>query len=146
MKRTWVAQMILAAGIVHAPVASSAPAGGGAPSAPAVSASAAPTGGAARAAAWEVRASDVTLARTLERWAAAAGYKLKWDASRNFLIGAPDEYVGTFEEALQHILQSPGIRYSDYPLEACVYANTPPLIRITRLGEQRRECDADPTP
>jgi len=85
-------------------------------------------------------ASDVTLAKTLERWAAAAGHKLKWDAARNFLIGAPDVYVGTFEEALQHVLRSPGIRFSDYPLEACLYANTPPLVRITRLGEQAREC------
>lgn len=89
---------------------------------------------------WEVKSSDVTLAKTLERWAAASGHKLKWDASRNFLIGAPDLYVGTFEGALQHILRSPGIRYSDYPLEACVYANTPPLVRITRQGEQSREC------
>ena len=89
---------------------------------------------------WEVKASDVTLARTLERWAAAGGHKLKWDASRNFLIGAPDLYVGTFEGALQHVLRSPGIRYSDYPLEACFYANTPPLVRITRQGEQSREC------
>jgi hypothetical protein len=87
-----------------------------------------------------VKASDVTLARTLERWAAAGGHKLKWDASRNFLIGAPDLYVGTFEGALQHVLRSPGIRYSDYPLEACFYANTPPLVRITRQGEQSREC------
>jgi len=89
---------------------------------------------------WEVMATDVTLAKTLERWSAAAGHKLKWDAARNFLIGAPDVYVGTFEEALQHVLRSPGIRFSDYPLEACVYANTPPLVRITRLGEQVREC------
>lgn len=91
---------------------------------------------------WEVMATDVTLAKTFERWSAAAGHKLKWDAARNFLIGAPDVYVGTFEEALQHVLRSPGIRFSDYPLEACVYANTPPLVRITRLGEQVRECAA----
>lgn len=103
----------------------------------------APYGGAAHdVTTWEVKASDVTLARTLERWAQASGHKLKWDASRNFLIGAPDQYVGTFEDALQHVLRSPGIRYSDYPLEACVYANTPPLVRITRLGEQSRECSA----
>lgn len=91
---------------------------------------------------WEVRTSDVTLSKTVERWTAAAGHKLKWDAARNFLIGAPDVYVGTFEGALQHLLSSPGIRHSDYPLEACVYANTPPLVRITRQGEQSRECAA----
>ena len=91
---------------------------------------------------WDVKTSDITLYRTLERWASAAGYKLKWDASRNFLIGAPDVYTGSFESALQTVWSSAGIRLSDYPLEACIYANTPPLVRITRQGEQARECSA----
>lgn len=91
---------------------------------------------------WDVRTQDVTLARTLERWGAQAGYRVKWDAQRNFLIGAPDSVEGTFESALKAILGSSGIRQSDYPLEACIYANTPPLVRITRQGEQARECDA----
>ena len=91
---------------------------------------------------WEVKTSDITLYRTLERWSIAAGYKLKWDAAKNFLIGAPDIYAGSFESALQSVLSSSGIRLSDYPLEACIYANTPPLVRITRQGEQARECSA----
>jgi len=91
---------------------------------------------------WSVLVQDITLARTLERWAAQAGYRIKWDAQRNFLIGAPDSVDGTFETALKAILGSAGIRQSDYPLEACIYANTPPLVRITRQGEQARECDA----
>lgn len=91
---------------------------------------------------WEVKTSDITLYRTLERWSTAAGYKLKWDAGKNFLIGAPDIYAGSFESALQSVLSSSGIRLSDYPLEACIYANTPPLVRITRQGEQARECSA----
>lgn len=127
---------LIAAGLAHAASAQPAPRLDVMPVAPYDS-------GAGRdVATWEVKASDVTLARTFERWALTAGHKLKWDASRNFLIGAPDHYVGTFEDALQHVLRSPGIRYSDYPLEACVYANTPPLVRITRLGEQARECSA----
>jgi hypothetical protein len=91
---------------------------------------------------WSVLVQDITLARTLERWAAQAGVRVKWDAQRNFLIGAPDSVEGTFETALKAILSSAGIRQSDYPLEACIYANTPPLVRITRAGEQARECDA----
>jgi hypothetical protein len=91
---------------------------------------------------WSVLVQDITLARTLERWGAQAGYRVKWDAQRNFLIGAPDSVEGTFETALKAILNSAGIRQSDYPLEACIYANTPPLVRITRQGEQARECDA----
>lgn len=91
---------------------------------------------------WSVLTQDITLARTLERWGAQAGYRVKWDAQRNFLIGAPDTIEGTFETALKSVLDSAGIRQSDYPLEACIYANTPPLVRITRQGEQARECDA----
>jgi hypothetical protein len=91
---------------------------------------------------WSVLVQDITLARTLERWGAQAGYRVKWDAQRNFLIGAPDSVDGTFESALREILNSAGIRQSDYPLEACIYANTPPLVRITRQGEQARECEA----
>ena len=91
---------------------------------------------------WNVLVQDITLARTLERWGAQAGYRVKWDAQRNFLIGAPDSVDGSFETALKTILNSAGIRQSDYPLEACIYANTPPLVRITRQGEQTRECDA----
>jgi len=91
---------------------------------------------------WSVLVADITLARTLERWGIQAGYRVKWDAQRNFLIGAPDSVDGTFETALKAILGSAGIRQSDYPLEACIYANTPPLVRITRQGEQARECDA----
>jgi len=91
---------------------------------------------------WNVLVQDITLSRTLERWGAQAGYRVKWDAQRNFLIGAPDSVDGSFETALKAILNSAGIRQSDYPLEACIYANTPPLVRITRQGEQSRECDA----
>ena len=91
---------------------------------------------------WSVLVQDITLAHTLERWGAQAGVRVKWDAQRNFLIGAPDSVDGTFETALKAILSSAGIRQSDYPLEACIYANTPPLVRITRRGEQARECDA----
>ena len=91
---------------------------------------------------WSVLVQDITLARTLERWGAQAGYRVRWDAQRNFLIGAPDSVEGTFESALREILNSAGIRQSDYPLEACIYANTPPLVRITRQGEQARECEA----
>jgi Toxin co-regulated pilus biosynthesis protein Q len=91
---------------------------------------------------WRVLVQDITLEHTLQRWGAQAGYRVKWDAQRNFLIGAPNSVEGTFESALKAVLESAGIRQSDYPLEACIYANTPPLVRITRLGEQARECEA----
>ncbi len=105
-------------------------------------ASGAGSGASAATQLWDVRTQDITLAHTLERWAGRVGYRIKWDAQRNFLIGAPDSIEGTFEAALQALLGSAGIRQSDYPLEACIYANTPPLVRITRQGEQAGECDA----
>lgn len=92
---------------------------------------------------WEVRVSDVTLARTLDRWAQQAGYRVRWDAARNFLVGAPDSFEGTIEDAMAKLLGSAGIRHSDYPLEVCIYANTPPLMRVTRAGEQAQDCAAD---
>ena len=100
-----------------------------------------PERGEASSGRWSVLVQDITLARTLERWGAQAGYRVKWDAQRNFLIGAPDTIDGSFETALKALLNSAGIRQSDYPLEACIYANTPPLVRITRQGEQARDCD-----
>jgi len=92
------------------------------------------TGGMATASAakrWEVRTADLTL---------KAGYRVRWDAKKNLLVEAPDVFVGTFEQAMRQALSSPGIAYGDYPLEACVYPNNPLLIRITRQGEQAREC------
>ncbi|MCY3245750.1 hypothetical protein ECE01_17375, partial [Acinetobacter baumannii] len=69
-----------------------------------------------------------------------AGYSFRWDADRYLLIAAPTVFEGEFVFAVQQVLESPGILYSEYPLEACVYANNPPLLRITRLGDQTQEC------
>lgn len=91
---------------------------------------------------WEVLTTDVTLAKTFERWAAIAGYRMKWDATRSFLIDGPNTFQGTFEDAVAAVLATPGIQMGDYPLEACIYTNTRPLVRITRQGEQTRECEA----
>lgn len=91
---------------------------------------------------WDVLTTDVTLAKTFERWAAIAGYRVKWDAARSFLIDGPNTFEGSFEDAVAEVLATPGIRLGDYPLEACIYANTKPLVRITRQGDQTRECEA----
>ncbi|MBX9936126.1 MAG: TcpQ domain-containing protein [Burkholderiaceae bacterium] len=85
---------------------------------------------------WAVLTSDVRLETTLERWAKDAGYRLIWDADRHILISAADQFVGTLPDAINRVLNSPAIRDSDYPLEAVFYSNTPPVIRITRLGDQ----------
>lgn len=85
---------------------------------------------------WEVRIEDVKLENTLKRWAHQAKHQLIWDTDREFLIPATDVYAGSFEDALDRILRSPAIRNSDHPLEAVIYANNPPLVRITRMGDK----------
>ena len=89
---------------------------------------------------WELRTEDVRLDRALRRWAKDAGYTIRWDADRYVLIAASTTFTGTFENAVEQVLDTPGIKLSEYPLEACVYANEPPLLRITRLGDQKEEC------
>lgn len=86
---------------------------------------------------WSVMPNDIRLENTLERWAKESGYKLVWDADRHILISAGDQFSGTITEAINRLLSSPAIRESDYPLEAVIYNNTPPVIRITRLGDQQ---------
>lgn len=89
---------------------------------------------------WDVLASDVRLANTFERWGQKAGWRVQWDASKHFLLDGASTFTGSFEDAIKAALMTPGIRQSAYPLEACVYDNTPPLIRITRQGEQTQSC------
>ncbi len=86
---------------------------------------------------WQIDVKDVTLATTFNRWANAAGQKVRWDADRHILVEAPDSLVGSFEDAVTRVLSSAGIAQSTYPLEVCFYPNNPPLARITRKGEQK---------
>lgn len=89
---------------------------------------------------WRVLNEDIRLATTFDRWAREAGYRLIWDARKHVLLSAGDSFVGTFEGALDRALSSPAILKSEYPLEACFYPNNPPIVRITRLGEQTEQC------
>jgi Toxin co-regulated pilus biosynthesis protein Q len=90
---------------------------------------------------FEVRLSDIKLSTAMYRWAAESGVRIKWDADRHVLIGAPMVFKGNdvFDVVVQ-ALSTPGIRNSDYPLEVCEYQNTPKLLRITRQGEQSKDC------
>ena len=89
---------------------------------------------------WVVLPGDVRLAATFDRWAKTAGWRVQWDANKHLLIDSTSTFSGSFVDAVKAALMTPGIRFGAYPLEACVYANTPPLIRITRQGEQSQEC------
>lgn len=89
---------------------------------------------------WLLSLEDERIDLALKRWADKAGYAYRWDADRYFPIAAPTRFTGRYEDALRSLLSSPGILNSSYPLEACIYANVPPLVRITRLGDQSQEC------
>jgi len=93
-----------------------------------------------RAIQWELRVEDGRLDKAIRRWAKEAGYTFRWDADRYVMIAAGTTFSGTFEYAVEQVLETPGIKNSEYPLEACVYNNEPPLLRITRLGDQKEEC------
>lgn len=89
---------------------------------------------------WEIRLQDVNLANTFSRWATESGWRVRWDARKHILVEAPDRINGSFESAVTAVLEGPGIAGSAYPLEVCFYPNTPPLARVTRKGEQDKEC------
>lgn len=90
---------------------------------------------------WEIRLQDVNLASTFARWASESGWRVRWDARKHVLVEAPDRITGSFEDAIAAVLEGPGIANSAYPLEVCFYTNSPPLARITRRGEQDKECN-----
>jgi hypothetical protein len=96
---------------------------------------------------WEVLATDIKLAATFDRWAKESAempepvkYKILWDADKHVLIEATPTYSGSILDAIQAALETPAIRKSKNPLEACLYENNPPVIRITKLGEQADAC------
>jgi hypothetical protein len=89
---------------------------------------------------WDIQLKDINIAGAFHRWANKAGYRVRWDAQKHFMVEAPDTITGSFEDALKVVLESPGIAESAYPLEVCIYPNTPPLARITRKGDQEKEC------
>lgn len=96
-------------------------------------------GGAARK--WDIHVKDINVYGTFQRWARDANWQVRWDAGKHVLIEAPDTLQGSFEDAVRSVLESPGIALGPYPLEVCFYPNTPPLARVTRKGDQAKECN-----
>jgi hypothetical protein len=90
---------------------------------------------------YDVYVSDVRLAVSLQRWAAQDGVRLRWDADKHLLITAPMAFQARSAfEAITQVLSTSGIRLGPYPLEVCEYPNTPPLLRVTRQGDQVKDC------
>jgi Toxin co-regulated pilus biosynthesis protein Q len=85
---------------------------------------------------WVVDPKDGTLDNIFRKWAAQAGYSYRWDVDKHIMVDAADVLSGSLEDALNSVLNSSGISSGDTPLEYCIYANTPPLLRVTRKFEQ----------
>lgn len=90
---------------------------------------------------FEVRLADIKLSTAMARWATDTGVRLRWDADKHVLVGAPMTFTANSAfEAVAQALSTPGIKNSEYPLEVCEYPNQPPLLRVTRQGEQAKDC------
>lgn len=99
------------------------------------------TAAAASMRAYEVHVADVRLVASMQRWAAMDGVRLRWDADKHVLITAPMTFQARSAfDAIAQVLSTSGIRNGSYPLEVCEYPNQPALLRITRQGEQAKDC------
>ena len=89
---------------------------------------------------WELRANDVKLSAALERWARDAGWRMTWEAERDFDLVLQASFGGTFEQALNTVLRAYVI--SDFPLQACLHEDHDGnrAVRIFRFGEHKT-CD-----
>jgi hypothetical protein len=89
---------------------------------------------------WELRQDDGRIDISIKRWATKMGYSFRWDAERYVLVDGSNKFRGDFPSAIRQLLGSSSIKNSSFPLEACLYNNTPPLLRITRMGDQSEDC------
>lgn len=91
--------------------------------------------------AYEVHVADVRLVASMQRWAAMDGVRLRWDADKHVLITVPMTFQARSAfDAIAQVLSTSGIRNGSFPLEVCEYPNQPALLRITRQGEQAKDC------
>src|SRR5260364_231830 len=91
-----------------------------------------------RAMHWTVRAQDLTLRRTLMRWAAQAGWQVSWDIRVDYPVQLEGAFSGSFTDAVEQFANA--LRHSDYPLLVCLYeANQ--VVRVLHYGD-RKQCDA----
>ncbi len=79
---------------------------------------------------WDLVLVDNNLETALNKWAAKAGYQpIVWDLQEEIPINSSARFEGTFEEALEAVIQS--LRTTDFPLKAKYYSNK--VVRITSL-------------
>jgi hypothetical protein len=74
--------------------------------------------------------TDRSVSRLLDRWSRQSGVGFVWDAKSDVTLSTQDRFIGTIEQATERLIG--GI--SGITLQACIYNNNPPVIRITESG------------
>lgn len=80
---------------------------------------------------WRMEVSDKTVRTALARWAHEAGWQLMWDAPVDFSLDASATVHGTFEEALQSVVDA--LASSSTPIQAVLYRGNK-VLRIVPKG------------
>ncbi len=77
---------------------------------------------------WQVRRTDVSVRRMLQRWGSDAGWQLVWDAPRDFPIETELQLSGRIEQVVSAVIES--LATTDYPVQARINSE----LRIIRIG------------
>ena len=80
---------------------------------------------------WRLELSDHTVKTALTRWAKEAGWQLVWDAPVDFGIDASATVTGSFEDALQSVVQA--LQKTETPIQAILYRGNK-VLRIVAKG------------
>lgn len=82
---------------------------------------------------WEVAGSDKTLRAALSRWAAAAGWQLRWELNVDYEVDARTAISGSFEEAMESVANS--MSTSEVPMKMIFYKQNK-VVRIVAKGNE----------
>lgn len=81
--------------------------------------------------AWHLSVSDHTVKAALTRWATEDGWQLVWDVPIDFGVDADATVNGTFEQALQAVVDA--LKKSETPIQAVMYRGNK-VLRIVAKG------------
>lgn len=79
---------------------------------------------------FDTLATDRSVSRLLDRWARQSGVGFVWDAKSDITLSTQDRFIGTIEQATERLISG----VAGVTLQACIYNNNPPVIRITESG------------
>jgi hypothetical protein len=80
---------------------------------------------------WQLSVSDHTVKTALARWAKEDGWQLVWDVPIDFGVDADATLHGTFEQALQAVVDA--LKKSETPIQAVMYRGNK-VLRIVAKG------------